>query len=323
MSRSFNENNRLNLDLSYQNIDSFVFNENNDIESISDKNDKSFEKVNPLNRIYKEQSPFQMKTFTQEPQNKYDNISVYNTRFMSSYENNIYSFCEDIFPMYIPNNLENSNKNKKIFEIIKINKKIGRIKKNSILKGVHNKLSEDNIIRKIKGRFLEKLRLYINNEYKKYLLLKSNKKNKNVNWLKKINPKLARRISKEENIKWFNTKIYEIFSENVSIRYASQSPDSNKKRINKLISSNNAKNVISILNSNIDILFEKYINDEEIEGFKTLKDDINELEANMENTEKENIKEYLKRYEYIAKNMKNIFNRKNARHNTSKLNSIS
>ena len=47
----------------------------------------------------------------------------------------------------------------KLFNIFKTNKKIGRIKKDSSLIGKHNRLSEDNIIRKIKGRFIEKVRL--------------------------------------------------------------------------------------------------------------------------------------------------------------------
>ena len=63
--------------------------------------------------------------------------------------------------------------NNKIFKIIKINKRLGRIKKNSLIIGKHNKLSEDNIIRKIKARFHEKLRLYINIEYNKYILKKT------------------------------------------------------------------------------------------------------------------------------------------------------
>ena len=43
---------------------------------------------------------------------------------------------------------------------------------------MHTKLSEDNIIRKIKRRFQENIRLYINNEYKKYLLNKTFQKKK-------------------------------------------------------------------------------------------------------------------------------------------------
>ena len=42
-------------------------------------------------------------------------------------------------------NINNKEKNDKPFKRVKINKKIGRIKKNSIIIGKHNRLSEDNI----------------------------------------------------------------------------------------------------------------------------------------------------------------------------------
>ena len=209
---------------------------------------------------------------------------------------------------------KNLDKNNIIFRIAKINRKIGRIKKNSRIKGIHDRLSEDNIIRKIKGRFIEKLRLYLNEEYQKYISknLKNNKK-KVYGWLKKINPTISRKIKKEDNLKWFESKIYEIFSENLSLKYSSYSLDSNKKKIKRIISSNNAKNVKDILNNKVEYLFDKYINNEKVEGFKTLKDDLKELETHMESTGEENIKEYLNKYEYIAKNMKNIFKQKNPR----------
>ena len=36
-----------------------------------------------------------------------------------------------------------------------------------------------------------------------------------------------------------------------------------------------------------------------IDGFKTLKDDVEELKRDMEKTNQENIKEYLSKYEYL------------------------
>ena len=56
-----------------------------------------------------------------------------------------------------------------------------------------------------------------------------------------------------------------------------------------------------------------YIKDVKIEGFKTLKDDIKELEKQMINSKQENIKEYLDKYEDTAKNMKYIFDKKSER----------
>ena len=131
--------------------------------------------------------------------------------------------------------------------------------------------------------------------------------------VKKINPQVSRKIRKEDNLKWFESKIFEIFSENISKRYSAYIPDLNKKKISRLMKLNEATNAIDILNTNIEVLFNKYTNNKKIDGFKTLKDDIEELKKDMEKTNQENIKEYLNKYEYIAKNMKNIFIKKNTR----------
>ena len=141
-----------------------------------------------------------------------------------------------------------------------------------------------------------------NNE--KYILNKTFQKKKINNWLKKINPKISRKIKKEENLKWFETKIFEIFSENVSSKYSAYSSDLNKKKIDRLISLNEAKNVIDILFNNIETFYIKYINDEKIEGFKTLKEDLKDLKSFMITRNQENIDDYLRKYEYTAKNLK-------------------
>ena len=267
-----------------------------------------------FNNINKEDDSFHFKAWTDYIITKNDNITEFRAPILTLSENNISYLNNDSISLSNKEISNNIREKKKIFRIEKINKKIGRIKKNSVFKGFHNRSSEDNIIRKIKGRFIEKIRLYINTEYQKYLWQKNKNKKRNIYLLKKINPIIYRKIKKEDNLKWFNTKIYEIFSENISIRYSSYSPDLNKKKINKLLSLNEAKNIIDILNTKVEILYNKFINDEEIEAFKTLKDDIKELEHHMEINKQENIEEYLRRYEYVAKNMKNIFTQKISRH---------
>ena len=114
-------------------------------------------------------------------------------------------------------------------------------------------------------------------------------------------------------MKWFESKIFEIFSENISKRYSAYNPDLNKQKIERLMKLNEATNMINILNTKIEILFDKYINNEKIDAFKTLKDDIEELVKDMERTNQEKINEYLKKYEYTAKNLKNSFITKNQR----------
>ena len=72
------------------------------------------------------------------------------------------------------------------------------------------------------------------------------------------------------------------------------------------------------MNSSIELIFEKYINNEKIEGFKILDDDIDELRTQMKKSGQESIEEYLDKYEYVAKNMKRIFMLKNSRNITLK-----
>ena len=278
-----------------------------DLESSLEKNEMIFGKQSLLYRINKNNEMNKQERTHENGLIKIESLcdTKNGSNLIARKQNNI-SYLND----KSEDNDKYLKKNKMIFKIEKKNKKIGRMKKNSFFKGIHNKYSEDNIIRKIKGRFHEKLRLYINEEYKKYILNKSFQKKKITVWLKKIEPKVSRKIKKEENLKWFETKIFEVFSEKVSSRYTSYSQDTNKKKIERLFSINQATNVIDILNNDIETLFNKYINDEKIEGFKTLKDDIEELKSQLERENQGNFKEYLNKYEYIAKNMKKIFTQK-------------
>ena len=163
--------------------------------------------------------------------------------------NNYNLFSTNSYSRNIRQNNKNLNdkNNKIIFRIEKDNKNKGRIKKNSNLKGRHNKFSEDNIIRKIKCRFLEKCRMYINNEYRKYKL-KHRHQIKKDDWIQRINPKVSRIIKRDDNLKWLKSKLYEIYSEKVSVKCSLHKPDHNKKEIQKLLKKNKAKDVINILN---------------------------------------------------------------------------
>ena len=273
---------------------SFSFDENED-KAIDNINEKTIEKFNLKNKLFEEKDFYLFNYLNDNNQIKFGNLPIPDFNSLLSSTNNSKK-SHFLIENNIPQNKEvkiNSiyPKKEKIFKIAKTNRKIGRIKKDSLLKGKHDKLSEDNIIRKIKVRFHEKLRIYINEEYKKYLSKKYIKKRKSiVSWLKKVNPRVLLKIKKEDNMKWFETKIYEIFSEKVSSRYSTYSPDLNKQKINNLYCIGNAKNVLKILNSNIETYYDKYINDEKVEGLQTLKDDIKELEICMKSKKQENIK---------------------------------
>ena len=294
-----------------------------DIESNNQNmNQTSFDIELIQTKLYNDNIIHNLKDLRPNNKNNLDKISESNFNpFLATTNDNNISFIFDdfIFPL---NNIkfDDEAKKGKIFKIIKANNKKGRMKKNSVIIGKHNNFSQDNIIRKIKARFLEKLRKYLNNEYQSYLFKKNFKKHKKNNWLKKINPKMSREIRKEDNLKWFDTKIWEIFSENISERYSNSSIDLNKRKIKRIYMIGEAKNIINILNSNVEFYFDKYVNDEQIEGFKTLKDDLKELETRMKKNNQENIEEYLEKYKFTAINMKDIFLNKISRKYNNRIN---
>jgi hypothetical protein len=259
--------------------------------------------------IYKDNDSYPINTI----QNPIDFNIFENYNISSMNTTNDFKFLEcfdNIQPLL--KDIDNKSKKKKIFNIAKINKRMGRLKKDSFMKGKHDKFSEDNLIRKIKRRFLENLRIYINEEYKKYCLEKKKTKGKK-NWLKKIDPNFSRSIKRKDNLQWFNLKTFELFSENLSSKYTTFDTSSNKKKIKNFFKSKESSKLKNILNTTIDTFFNKYITNEKFDNFKTLNDDKMQLEKQMKQLGQENIKEYLERYESIAINLKTIFIKKAGR----------
>ena len=291
------------------------------LDSISDNNSN----INSINNVYNE--------------NKIDFLSFsFNNKKIIDNSKNPFPTPEPFINNVVNNNIDinlrisNNNlkevqhiklknmilrKGKKdiIFKINKDNKSLGRIKKQSNLVGKHNKFGVDNIIRKLKGRFLEKCRIYINKEYKKYLLNKKHDIKKVNDLLQRITPKLSRKIKKEENLKWLKSRLCNVYSENVSQKCSLYGQDHNKKEIEKLFKENEAKNVIEILNKTVKFMLEAFIKNINIPGFETLDNDIDELEKKMKKDGQDNIKEYLSKYRKVAQNFESIYIKKSSRNN--------
>lgn len=210
-------------------------------------------------------------------------------------------------------NLSKSDKCVKIFKIYKRNKKIGRLKRNTDIKYVapHNKFAEDNIIRKIKANFVEKFMNYINWEYRSYL--KSTNHKRFTKLIQRISPYQSRKIKKEDNLKWFSSKLKDIYSYDISMKCCLHSLDYNKRRIETLYKDNKAKKVIEILEKNVRDMYDYYKYDYKIEGLETLEDDMNNIRKKMINKGEEDIELYLKLYKNIALNLENIFISKKGR----------
>ena len=76
---------------------------------------------------------------------------------------------------------------------------------------------------------------------------------------------------------------------------------------------------MSYIITTVDELYSRYISNQSIDEFKTLSDDLRDLETLMKKSEQINIKEYLKKYEKIAVNLKDIIMNKAERNRKEKL----
>ena len=209
----------------------------------------------------------------------------------------------------------------KIFNIIKVNKKMGRLVKHSRLRFdtvKHNKFSEDNIIRKIKANCHKKFFNYINKEYGEYFKKKHRVK-KMIKLIQRISPSESRKIKKEDNIKWFSMKLKDVFSVDLSTKCSKYDSDYNKKQIDMLYQKGEATKVIDILEKKVIDMYKIYSKDIPIEGFETLKDDLEDIKKKMEQNGEENIDKYLESYKKIAQNLENIFVSKKPRNNKGKI----
>ena len=192
-----------------------------------------------------------------------------------------------------------------IFKIKKI-LKLGRIKKDSNKRGKHDKFQQDNIIRRFKVFMMRNIYNYINNSF----LINNNKKqNYKINVLKRISSFHEKSISKKDNIKWFNSKIKDIFSENLK-KFICFDFDYNIKLINKVYEEGKEIKIMYILGKTIKEMWFAYINDDknnDFIGFETIKDDLNKLRRKGES------EKYIKLYIKVANNFEKIFQNINPR----------
>ena len=226
--------------------------------------------------------------------------------------------CTDITVIKKKEGNRNSNANikKLIFSITKVKKKNtkkGRLDKKSKKKYYvkHSKFTQDNIIKKIKASFIEKSMNYINREYELYMNKHQYKKIKKL--IQRISPAKSREITIKKNLLWFQSKLKDVFSSKLSTKCILYEPDYNKNTIDELYKNNMAKNVIDILNKSVKEMYYIYSQDIEIDGFKTLKDDLINLREKMKNYNEENIEEYLENYKKTAQNLEKIFIEKNTK----------
>jgi len=218
-------------------------------------------------------------------------------------------------------------KRKKIFNIFKEKKKqkpiikiIGRKKKIDISrngnddydnnKEYHSKMKEDNLIQKIKVVFVNSSMNFINKRHKNYKI-KINQKYERLVY--KIKSEFAQVIKKDENLKFLQTSIRDLFSSDLSEKYSKQIKDFNRNQIAQLYRDNKEKEVIEILDKTVNCLLNDYAEGKyKDEGF-SLDIDLNEIKEKMEKNNEKNINNYMQEYKAKVKDFGNIFEKKISR----------
>lgn len=157
--------------------------------------------------------------------------------------------------------------------------KRGRLAKNAIpsYKVKHDKFESLNIIQRIKNLFVGNLYDYINKKYKEYKI----KNNQPIEpLLYKIDQSLYKANSKKKNQQFFSLKVRDLFSSDITERYSkflrTNPKEHNKTQIDLLIKENKADEIIEIMNSTLEEMYEKFINNK-LNGFN-LKKSLNKIE---------------------------------------------
>ena len=197
------------------------------------------------------------------------------------------------------NNNINNNLEMKINQIMEqINKKpiLGRKTKRSGLSGKHNKYSIDNVIRKVKNRFINSAFNYINKQFK----------NKNLHLLKIVG-KQGMEINRNQNILWLKKTMKDVFYEDITIKTYNSNKDYNRQLIDKIYLEKDEQKVIGLLNLNILDFMNLYCSKEKKEGMEQLDDIINELKLNGED------EAYLNLFRNVSINFESILKKQKSR----------
>ena len=202
-------------------------------------------------------------------------------------------------------------KKRKIFNIKKVKKQLGRKKKNDVKKygEVHTKDGLDNIIMKIKRALYNHSLKYVNK-----ILKKSNNPKLNSLIFLKVKNSVIDVHKKEENLYLLEMDLIKLFSNEISIKYSKEKPDHNIKTIAKILKVNDKE-----MNAVLKTLFEEILNvytgkvkKKLFIDFPTIDDDIEVFRQKGYN------KNYIEKYKYVAEHFKEKIEKIHKRRKRSK-----
>ena len=209
----------------------------------------------------------------------------------------------------------NSKTNKMaIFLCSKNRKRLGRKRKNTTC-GKHNKFSKDNLTRKLKVKLFDAILNYINQSFFPIKFITSNNFVKNINneqqFFVKINQEIIKNINVKENLNLLNTKLKDIFSNEVSIKKASFGLNYNKYLINKIYKEKQQHKVISILEMTFLECLEQFRGTKKNDKLKGLEEFYKKMIIEFKNIGEE--KEYIYQFQNFVKNFENYYKNKKGR----------
>ena len=185
------------------------------------------------------------------------------------------------------------------------NNVVGRKKKSDESPSIHNKFSDDNLMRRCKHIILESILSFINKKIDKIY----SKENKDIlNQMKLF--KLSQNVDKTSKVEYykllFNKSLQSIFSEDISKRYSKFNPNHNKNIIEKLMNEKIETKRI-IFSKIFNLTFMDCLNHfrgtdyiEELDGMKKLNEYLLEKDFGAYDQEYRNILQYfIENYEYI------------------------
>ena len=273
--------------------DSFVINSFEDSYNIFSKDDL-------FQKVIEEEDSFKIS----------NNIKIENLKTKPSLNENLQT------PKNLKENLENKEKNElsqtpknEVEKTENLPKKIalGRKRKNSNEKGIHNKYSEDNIIRKIKSNLLNILYNFIN-----MFIYEIYEGNIGKGIFKKQLLKMNQRqiIDSKNNKVFLNKKLKHIFSDNICEKYTYFPLEFNKNLIEELLNEldgekrKKLKNLFDLTFLDCLLHFRGDKKIEILQGLESLEDLCQKFKED---------KEYLESFRYSVFQFENIILRKKNR----------
>lgn len=209
--------------------------------------------------------------------NIFDKIFITNPKILALEEN----MSDNMF-------LQKKRRNKNLCHTNEPKKKLGRKKNDDTLGKInskHNKYSQDNIIKKIKSKLLHFLVEFLNNLLNS--ILKKNKINsyikivkniednkipKNVGLIKDLDYKnVIDRVKKEKNLEFFDMKLKDFLSSEISSKYKTLQKDSNKRIIEEILKEENENEIINfVFNLTFRQWLDSFLYKKEIKDYKNL-----------------------------------------------------